>query len=66
MIVSRNGAALPMTELSAGVRQNSSISHFSLAHGSYGFACPSDLAWSKASCRLLSISIFVQSKSISS
>lgn len=67
MIVSRNGVVSPTTKLSAGERQNSFFSHFSPAHGSDGFACPFNLAWSKPSCRLLlSKSIFVQPKSISS
>jgi hypothetical protein len=49
--------ASPTIELSIGVRQNSSFSHVSLAHGSDGFACPFDLAWSKAFLQTLIIYI---------
>lgn len=67
MIVSRNGVVSPTIELSTGVRR---IHLFRISLWRVvvmSFACPFDLAWSKASYRLLlPTSIFVQSKFISS
>jgi hypothetical protein len=65
MTVSRNGVVSPTIELSTGVRYRFIYLHFSLAHGYDRFACPIDVAWSKAPALLSSISMFVQPKATS-